>query len=115
MALGSDLLMEPDAAAKALQISRDYVAPDALDMAYQGVARSWHFERAAQWMDDYLAKSDLLLRKAEPRGHTGGASPGAFVPVLGLQNASSSREDKSLVLATLRRILGCCSGGWAGA
>ena len=35
-----DQLMEPDAATDVLQMVRDYLAPDALDMAYLAVARS---------------------------------------------------------------------------
>ena len=67
MTFGSDHLMEPDAAATVVQMLHDYFAPDALDVVYQDVVSSLHFEGPAQSMGEYLVKFDLLRRKAESR------------------------------------------------
>ena len=85
---------------------RDFVVPDALDMAPQDVARPLYFKRAAPTTGDYLVKFDLLRRKAESRMQMGGAFPGDHVSVLRLQNAPLFRAEKSPVASSAQGGLG---------
>ena len=74
--------MEPDAAATALQMLRDYFAPDALTMVNQDAARFLQFERTPQLRGEDLVTFDSLRRKGKSLTQIDGAFPEAFVPVL---------------------------------
>ena len=62
LATGSDVVTNNDGADRILTISQDYSAPDAVDSAHQGVARSFQFRRTNQTMDVNLAEFDLFRR-----------------------------------------------------
>ena len=106
MALGSDQLMEPDAAAKVLQMLRDYFSPAALDMPYQDVAYFLHFKRTAQKLGDSLAKFALPPHEAKSPTQLGGLTR-SWVR---LHNASLPRTEKSLVLASAQVSLRIAGG-----
>ena len=101
MALGGDHVMEMDAAETVSRALHDYFAPAALGATHQVVARPPQYKRTAQTMGEYLAKFDLLRRKAEAR-MAGGAFPQASVSIWHMQNASLPPDEKSLVLATVQ-------------
>ena len=70
------------------------------------VVRFLHLKKATQTMDAHRAKFDLLRRKAGSRRQPGGTFPEDSVAVLCLENASLSRQAKTLVLASTRGHLG---------
>ena len=67
---------DPDGVLKIMQVLTDYFGPGAADSAYQKVARLLQSKRTAQTMDEYLARSDLLSRKAGPQVADGWGLPG---------------------------------------
>ena len=64
-AAGGDVIMGHGGVKQILEVVRDYFTPGAVDSVYRGVARLLQLKRNAHTMDEYLAQSDLLGRKAE--------------------------------------------------
>ena len=106
MAAGSDVISDGGGAGKTLNISREYLEPEAVDSAYQWVARFSQFEEADQTTDVLLVEVDSLRRKVESKLRLGGASPEVFVALLCAQNAALSRSGKSLACGRAQGNLG---------
>ena len=87
-------------------ISRDYLAPETADSMYQQKALFLQFKRAAQTMDAYSVKSDLLRRTAESKVQMGEAFPEASASVPRMQTAALPRLGLSLPLIRMQGNLG---------
>ena len=85
---------------------RGYFEPHVFDSVYQRVARFLQLKRTAHSIGDYLARFDLLRRKAEPRMQIGGSSPETSVSILSTRNASPPGGEKLPILASAQRNLG---------
>ena len=59
LAAGSDSVANNDGAEQILGILKDYFAPDAVDSAFQEVARFLQFKRTDQTMDVYPAQNGI--------------------------------------------------------
>ena len=97
---GGDALISGDSADSILNISREYCAPDASDHVNQQIAKLLQFKNTEPTMDMFLVEFDIPRRTAESRVPVGTALLDALVPVLRMQNALSSRTEKSLLLAS---------------
>ena len=95
---GKDHVIYGDGVRRIMEISRDRCAPDAVDAIYQGIVRIMHYKRTDQTMDAFSVGFDVLRHKAEAIMATGGGFAGEFVLILLTQNASSPKNEKSLVL-----------------
>ena len=87
------------------ELSRELFAPDALDSAIQGVVRLPQFKRAAQMLDEFLARFHLLRRDAEPQMQLGRGPPRPAL-VICSTTASPPRPEKSLAKASVQGNLG---------
>ena len=84
----------------------DYFSPDAVDSSFQEVARFLQLKRRAPATDAYFVEFDALRRKAESKIQMGGGIPEGSVSILQMKNAALSRQEKSLVLASVQGGLG---------
>ena len=105
LAESSDFLDSSDGVSKILDILRNYFAPEAVDAIHQRVMRFMRFRRTDQSIDEYIAKFDLLSRKAESKMEMGAGSPEQFVSILRMGDAALSRHEKTLVMASCRKSL----------
>ena len=99
MAAGRDVTMHEKGVTAITERSHDF-APRGRDSVYQVVVRFLRRKRATLTTDEYLARSDLLRKKAENEMHMGRALISVLASVLCINNASLSSSKKSLVLAS---------------
>ena len=100
-----DYLGSKDVLVRILEIAGNYFAPEAVDSTYRKVVRFRRQCRTDQAIVEYTVEFDLLRRKAESEMEIGAGFPGAFVSILGMQNAAPSQHEKSLVLARTQKSL----------
>ena len=121
MTVGKDVIGNARGVAHTLRILRERSAPDAMDSIFQDMAKFTYFKRTGQNMDTYLMEFDMLRQKAEARMLMGSGSPDEFAPVLFVQNAALTKNEKTLALASsgntlafesvsaqMRRLFGPC-------
>ena len=102
---GKDVLGNVDGAALIVRTPRGRLAPDAIDSTFQEIAKLMLFKRTGQAMGTYLMEFDTLRRKAEARVLMESGFPEEFVSAFCAQNATLSKNEKTLVLASLRNTL----------
>ena len=105
MISGNGHIMNNDGAQQILSMSRDHPAPDAVRAIYSEVVRFMHFKRTGHTMDAFLLESEVLRHEAEARMAIGGGRREEFVAILWAQDASLSKNGKSLVLDTVQGAL----------
>ena len=97
MPAGNEVVSTNGGAAQVLNILRKHVAPDAVDAAYQEVARLLRLRRTAQWAEASPFEVAALRRKAESRIQMGGVSPETFPSILCVRTAFLSRAENTPV------------------
>ena len=103
--VGGDVIGDTGGVARILLISREEFAPDAYDCIFQDMVQFLYFKRAGQNMDTYPEEFDMLRKKAAARMLMGSGLPGGFVPSAGMRNAALTKNEKTLVLASLQDTL----------
>ena len=92
--VGSDKSMGQDGVMEIMKLLRDPSAPDAVASVYQEIARFAQVKRAAQTMDKYSVRFDLLPRKSESKMRMGRPFPSVFAAVICMQKASLSGPEE---------------------
>ena len=92
---GSDEIVDQEVMMRITQLLRDYFAPAAADAANQEVARFLQFERTGQTMDGYMARFDLLSRKAESKMQMGRDFPEVFASAPCMRNTPLAQPEES--------------------
>ena len=98
---GGDNFTKGEDAEAFLYTLRNYSQQDAPGHAYQQVAKFSQYGRTDQTMGRYLLKFDVLQREAAARVIMGWPFPDVFASILCMRNASLSRTEKSLLLASV--------------
>ena len=80
-----------------LNISREYVAPEASDRVYHQVAKFLQRNSTDKTMERNLLEFDILRRTEGARVMMRSASPHGFASILCMQYASLSRTEESLL------------------
>ena len=101
MSAGMDVVLDNEGARRNLRILHEPFAPDEVDGIYQEAVQFLHFKGADQTAEVFLLEFDVLRRRAESRAATGGGFPGEFVPAQRMKNASLSKNEISLVSASI--------------
>ena len=96
-----DAFLQREDAEHILRILRKYFQLDSLDHINRQVAKFSRYERTDQTTERYLLELEVLRRRAEARDAIGGPFPDAYVPILRMQNAALSRNEKLLLLASV--------------
>ena len=105
MISGKGHIMNNDGAQQILSISRDHPALDAVRAICSEVVRLMHCNQTEHTMDAFLLESEVLRHEAEARMAIGGGPREEFVAILWAQDASLSKNGKSLVLDTVQGAL----------
>ena len=105
MSVGKDDVGNAGGVAQILKILRERFAPDAINSVFLDVVKFLYFKRTQQNMDTYLSEFDMLQEKAEARLPMGSGPPDEFASVLYIQNAALSKNEKTLVPASLQNTL----------
>ena len=100
LTIGKDVVGNLDGVEQILNILRNRFAPDKADCIFQDVTKFLFFKRTTQDMDTYLLEFDMLRRRAEARFATGTGFPDEFAFVLCMQNASLTKNEGQLVIAS---------------
>ena len=98
---GKDVVGNMDGVEAILKILRHRFAPDKIDCIFQDIYKFSNFKRATQDMDTYLLEFEMLRQRAEARFDMGAGFPDEFVSVLCITNASLSKNEKQLVIASV--------------
>ena len=102
---GGDTCMRREDAESILKVLRNYFQPHAHDHIYRKGTKFSQQKPADQTTTRYVLEFDVLRRMAEARAMMGGAFPDASVFVLCVQNASQSKNGKSLLPASVQGSL----------
>ena len=102
---GGDSFMEGVDVATLIATLRHNYLPGATDQVYQEVAKFLNYKRAAQLMERFLLEFDMPRTKSEKKILQGLQFPGSFLSILRMQNAVIPRNEKSLVMASVRGSL----------
>ena len=103
--VGRDVIDNSDGAERISRISRERLAPDAIDSIFQNVVKVMYFKRTDQKMDMHVMVFEMLREKAESRMLMRSGFPDAFVPAPRTQNAALSKNGKTIALASLGNTL----------
>ena len=98
-------MLDSDDATRIKILLNDNFAPGAAYSVYQQVARAQQVERTTQTTGEFSVRFDSLRREAASKMQLGGAFPEICTPVHRMKNASPSRPEASLVLASLHEEL----------
>ena len=107
MTVWRDVAGNLDGAGQISEVSRERVAPDAIDSILRGVAKFLFFRRTDQGAETYLMEFDIWRQKAEARMITGAGFPDEFAPVRCVRNAALAKNERTLVLASLGNASAC--------
>ena len=83
-----------------MRILRLRFAPDKVDSIFQDIYKFTNFKRTTQDMDTFLLEFEMLRQRAEARFDMGMGFPDEFVSVLCISNASLSKNERQLVVAS---------------
>ena len=97
VAAGTDAIGNSGGAEENLKFCRIRFAPDVIDSIFQDMVKFMNFRRSGQDADTHLMEFDVLRQKAESRMITGGRFPDEFVLAVCTQNASSAKNEKTLI------------------
>ena len=103
-------IMNDDGVHQITRFARDRLAADAVDAIYQDVVRLTRYERAGQTTDVLSLEFDALRHKAGTRMATEGGPSEEFGLILRIQSASSPKNEKSLVSASIRWYMDFAAG-----
>ena len=98
---GKDVVGNLDGVEAILKILRHRSAPDKIDCIFQDIYKFPNFKRTTQDMDIFLLEFEMLRQRAEARFDMGAGFPDEFVSVLCITNASPSKNEKQLVIASV--------------
>ena len=101
LSVGKDAVGSSDGVEAIMEILRNRFAPDKVDCVFQDIYKFSNFKRTTQDMDTYLLDFEMLRHRAEARFDMGTGFPDEFVSVLCITNASLSKNEKRLVIASV--------------
>ena len=101
MSACKDVVGNNDGVEQVLNALRTRFSPDKVDCIFQDITKFMYFQRTTQDMDTYLLESDISRQKAEARMAMGAGFPDEFASVLCMQNASLSKNERQLVIASV--------------
>ena len=101
MSIGKDVVGNLDGVECILKILRNRFAPDKIDCIFQDIYKFSHFKRTTQDMDTYLLDFEMMRQRAVARFDMGAGFPDEFVSVLCITNASLSKNEKQLIMASV--------------
>ena len=101
LTVGKDVVGNNDGVEQILNISRNRFAPGKADCTFQDIAKFLYSQRTTQDMDTLLLEFDISRQKAEARISMGTGFRGEFAPALCMQNASLSKNERQLVIASV--------------
>ena len=101
LSVGKDVVGNLDGVEAILKILRHRFAPDKIDCIFQDIYKFSNFKRTTQDMDTYLLEFEMMRQRAEARFDMGTGFPDEFVSVLCITNASLSKNEKQLVIASV--------------
>ena len=102
VAVGKDVPGNSGGVDQILEISRGRLAPNSIGSISQDVVKFMYFKRTAQTIDTCIMEFERLRQKAEARMLMGFGLPDEFASILRMQNAGLSKNEKTMVLASLR-------------
>ena len=100
LTIGKDVIGNLDGVEQILNILRNRFAPEEADCIFQDITEFMYFKRTTQDMGTYLLEFDVLRQRAGARIAMGTGFPDEFASVLCEQNASPTKNERQLAIAS---------------